>query len=109
VHSPPAPRTQRKTTMARASTRAVISSGIVEPLAQDITSRQVSGLAPYGASRIDRCRDTALCTKPLLSRAYLGISSNFPNLLVTYGPNTNLAHGGSERLRLNGPECQVSR
>jgi len=29
-------------------------------------------------------------------RAYLGITvPRFPNLFVTYGPNTNLAHGGS--------------
>jgi hypothetical protein len=29
-------------------------------------------------------------------RAYLGITvPGFPNLFLTYGPNTNLAHGGS--------------
>ena len=83
MHSPPAPPTQRKTIMARASTRAVISSKLGEPLVQDTTARQVSGLAPYGASRIDRCRDTALFVKPLLPRAYLGITvPGFPNLFV---------------------------
>jgi 4-hydroxyacetophenone monooxygenase len=29
-------------------------------------------------------------------RTYLGITvPSFPNLFLTYGPNTNLAHGGS--------------
>jgi 4-hydroxyacetophenone monooxygenase len=38
-------------------------------------------------------------------RAYLGITvPGFPNLFVTYGPNTNLAHGGSIIFHL---ECQV--
>jgi 4-hydroxyacetophenone monooxygenase len=38
-------------------------------------------------------------------RAYLGITApGFPNLFVTYGPNTNLAHGGSIIFHL---ECQV--
>jgi 4-hydroxyacetophenone monooxygenase len=38
-------------------------------------------------------------------RAYLGITApGFPNLFMTYGPNTNLAHGGSIIFHL---ECQV--
>jgi 4-hydroxyacetophenone monooxygenase len=38
-------------------------------------------------------------------RAYLGITvPGFPNLFVTYGPNTNLAHGGSIIFH---HECQV--
>ena len=38
-------------------------------------------------------------------RAYLGISiPDYPNLFVTYGPNTGLAHGGSMILVA---ECQV--
>jgi 4-hydroxyacetophenone monooxygenase len=38
-------------------------------------------------------------------RAYLGISvPGFPNLFVTYGPNTNLAHGGSIIFH---HECQI--
>lgn len=38
-------------------------------------------------------------------RAYLGITvPGFPNLFITYGPNTNLAHGGSIIFHL---ECQV--
>lgn len=39
-------------------------------------------------------------------RAYLGISvPEFPNLFVTFGPNTNLAHGGSAVFHF---ECQVN-
>jgi 4-hydroxyacetophenone monooxygenase len=38
-------------------------------------------------------------------RAYLGITvPRFPNLFVTYGPNTNLAHGGSIIFH---HECQI--
>ncbi|HJS86727.1 MAG TPA: NAD(P)/FAD-dependent oxidoreductase [Acetobacteraceae bacterium] len=38
-------------------------------------------------------------------RAYLGITvPGFPNLFLTYGPNTNLAHGGSIIFHT---ECQV--
>jgi 4-hydroxyacetophenone monooxygenase len=38
-------------------------------------------------------------------RAYLGITvPGFPNLFITYGPNTNLAHGGSA---VFNSECQV--
>jgi 4-hydroxyacetophenone monooxygenase len=38
-------------------------------------------------------------------RAYLGITvPGFPNLFLTYGPNTNLAHGGSIIFHA---ECQV--
>ena len=38
-------------------------------------------------------------------RAHLGITvPNFPNFFVTYGPNTNLAHGGSAVFH---SECQV--
>lgn len=38
-------------------------------------------------------------------RAYLGITApEFPNLFLTYGPNTNLAHGGSIIFHT---ECQV--
>jgi len=38
-------------------------------------------------------------------RAYLGITvPKFPNLFLTYGPNTNLAHGGSIIFQA---ECQV--
>jgi 4-hydroxyacetophenone monooxygenase len=38
-------------------------------------------------------------------RAYLGITMpGFPNLFLTYGPNTNLAHGGSIIFHA---ECQV--
>ena len=38
-------------------------------------------------------------------RAYLGITvPSFPNLFLTYGPNTNLAHGGSIIFHT---ECQV--
>ncbi|MBS7699999.1 MULTISPECIES: NAD(P)/FAD-dependent oxidoreductase [unclassified Chelatococcus] len=38
-------------------------------------------------------------------RAYLGITvPGFPNLFLTYGPNTNLAHGGSIIFQI---ECQV--
>jgi 4-hydroxyacetophenone monooxygenase len=38
-------------------------------------------------------------------RAYLGITvPGFPNLFITYGPNTNLAHGGSIYFH---SECQV--
>ena len=38
-------------------------------------------------------------------RAYLGMTvPGFPNLFITYGPNTNLAHGGSIIFHL---ECQV--
>lgn len=38
-------------------------------------------------------------------RAYLGICvPGFPNLFITYGPNTNLAHGGSIIFQA---ECQV--
>ena len=38
-------------------------------------------------------------------RAYLGITApGFPNLFLTYGPNTNLAHGGSIIFHT---ECQV--
>jgi 4-hydroxyacetophenone monooxygenase len=38
-------------------------------------------------------------------RAYLGITMpGFPNLFLTYGPNTNLAHGGSIIFHT---ECQV--
>jgi 4-hydroxyacetophenone monooxygenase len=38
-------------------------------------------------------------------RAYLGIAvPGFPNLFVLYGPNTNLAHGGSA---IFNSECQV--
>lgn len=38
-------------------------------------------------------------------RAYLGICvPDFPNLFLTYGPNTNLAHGGSIIFQ---SECQV--
>ena len=38
-------------------------------------------------------------------RAYLGITvPDFPNLFLTYGPNTNLAHGGSIIFQA---ECQV--
>ena len=38
-------------------------------------------------------------------RAYLGMTvPNFPNLFLTYGPNTNLGHGGSI---LFHTECQV--
>ncbi|MBV1796847.1 NAD(P)/FAD-dependent oxidoreductase [Siccirubricoccus sp. G192] len=38
-------------------------------------------------------------------RAHLGITvPGFPNLFLTYGPNTNLAHGGSIIFHL---ECQV--
>jgi 4-hydroxyacetophenone monooxygenase len=38
-------------------------------------------------------------------RAYLGITvPGFPNLFVTYGPNTNLAHGGSIIFH---HECQI--
>lgn len=38
-------------------------------------------------------------------RAYLGITvPDFPNLFLTYGPNTNLAHGGSTIFQT---ECQV--
>lgn len=38
-------------------------------------------------------------------RAYLGITvPGFPNLFLTYGPNTNLAHGGSIIFQA---ECQV--
>ncbi|MGR3660627.1 MAG: hypothetical protein ACU0CA_05485 [Paracoccaceae bacterium] len=38
-------------------------------------------------------------------RAYLGICvPGFPNLFLTYGPNTNLAHGGSIIFQ---SECQV--
>jgi 4-hydroxyacetophenone monooxygenase len=38
-------------------------------------------------------------------RAYLGITvPGFPNLFVLYGPNTNLAHGGSA---IFNSECQV--
>jgi 4-hydroxyacetophenone monooxygenase len=38
-------------------------------------------------------------------RAYLGITvPGFPNLFLTYGPNTNLAHGGSIIFH---SECQV--
>ena len=38
-------------------------------------------------------------------RAYLGITvPGFPNLFLTYGPNTNLAHGGSIVFHT---ECQV--
>ncbi|GGH61779.1 NAD(P)-binding domain-containing protein [Frigidibacter albus] len=38
-------------------------------------------------------------------RAYLGITMpGFPNLFLTYGPNTNLAHGGSIIFQA---ECQV--
>jgi 4-hydroxyacetophenone monooxygenase len=38
-------------------------------------------------------------------RAYLGISiPDYPNLFLTYGPNTGLAHGGSMILVT---ECQV--
>lgn len=39
-------------------------------------------------------------------RAYLGITvPDFPNLFLTYGPNTNLAHGGSIIFQA---ECQVN-
>lgn len=39
-------------------------------------------------------------------RAYLGIAvPEFPNLFVTFGPNTNLAHGGSAVFHF---ECQVN-
>jgi 4-hydroxyacetophenone monooxygenase len=39
-------------------------------------------------------------------RAYLGIAvPEFPNLFLTYGPNTNLAHGGSIIFQA---ECQVN-
>ena len=39
-------------------------------------------------------------------RAYLGITvPEFPNLFLTYGPNTNLAHGGSIIFQA---ECQVN-
>ncbi|MGB3797495.1 MAG: NAD(P)/FAD-dependent oxidoreductase, partial [Alteraurantiacibacter sp.] len=39
-------------------------------------------------------------------RAYLGICvPHFPNFFVTYGPNTNLAHGGSIIFQA---ECQVN-
>src|SRR5690606_25895613 len=39
-------------------------------------------------------------------RAYLGITvPGFPNLFLTYGPNTNLAHGGSIIFQI---ECQVN-
>ncbi|WP_196258836.1 flavin-containing monooxygenase [Pelagibacterium limicola] len=39
-------------------------------------------------------------------RAYLGITvPDFPNLFLTYGPNTNLAHGGSIIFQI---ECQVN-
>jgi 4-hydroxyacetophenone monooxygenase len=38
-------------------------------------------------------------------RAYLGITvPGFPNLFITYGPNTNLAHGGSA---IFNSECQI--
>ena len=38
-------------------------------------------------------------------RAYLGITvPGFPNLFVTFGPNTNLAHGGSAIFHF---ECQI--
>jgi 4-hydroxyacetophenone monooxygenase len=38
-------------------------------------------------------------------RAYLGITApNYPNLFLVYGPNTNLAHGGSIIFHT---ECQV--
>ena len=38
-------------------------------------------------------------------RAYLGVTvPGFPNLFVTYGPNTNLAHGGSIIFHT---ECQI--
>jgi 4-hydroxyacetophenone monooxygenase len=38
-------------------------------------------------------------------RAYLGIAApNYPNLFLVYGPNTNLAHGGSIIFHT---ECQV--
>lgn len=38
-------------------------------------------------------------------RAYLGITvPNFPNFFILYGPNTNLAHGGSAFFH---SECQV--
>ena len=38
-------------------------------------------------------------------RAHLGITvPNFPNFFVTYGPNTNLAHGGSAVFH---SECQI--
>ncbi|WP_163852222.1 flavin-containing monooxygenase [Pseudooceanicola aestuarii] len=38
-------------------------------------------------------------------RAYLGISApNFPNLFMTLGPNTGLAHGGSAIFHI---ECQI--
>ncbi|WP_245582314.1 flavin-containing monooxygenase [Nocardioides halotolerans] len=40
------------------------------------------------------------------AHAYLGISTpGFPNLFFTYGPNTNLGHGGSYIMIL---ECQVT-
>ena len=39
------------------------------------------------------------------ARAYLGITvSDYPNLFCLYGPNTNLAHGGSVIFQV---ECQV--
>jgi 4-hydroxyacetophenone monooxygenase len=38
-------------------------------------------------------------------RAYLGITvPGFPNLFIGYGPNTNLAHGGSA---IFNAECQI--
>jgi 4-hydroxyacetophenone monooxygenase len=40
------------------------------------------------------------------ARAYLGVTTpGFPNLFFTYGPNTNLGHGGSYIMIL---ECQVT-
>ena len=39
------------------------------------------------------------------ARAYLGITvPGFPNLFISYGPNTNLAHGGSA---IFNAECQI--